>query len=1543
MAKYESGLSNRSYTNKDFNAIYPELLDLVKKLSPKWDPTVSDESDPGNILLKLAAIVADKNNYAIDKGILEAFPVSVAQDSNARELFAQLGYFMKWYRAATGTVNLRWIGKVEEGQSIDYNIPAFTMISDLDNKYVYTITEKVSLQSSGKEVQANIIQGTFVNHSINSKELITVANLDSNNRIYLPRSNVAENGIFICNADNQAERRRNYADWRQVDNLEVESYGQYIYKFGVTADGFSCYLEFPGDAENIFADGIYISYILTDGFNGNITKKVLEQFYEDSKASFRDSEGNSDEITLTTENVALLNLDPIQNGLNPETIDQAYTNFKKTIGTFNTLVSVRDYSNAIRKSGLISNGFVTDRNNDVQSSYKIITNNNGIEERAFCVELISEKTEQQAINGEYLRMMFGYLDDAKENFYKDPDLLIKVDPDPSLIYLVFDSNTNASAAYVYKSGEGFTGLTENKYFNAEDLDEYTLKLYVLQKVDNIQNSIAYDKSFEVVPYIEDPLREGPVSDNATISNILEYISDNKCIIHDFKGQRPYKPVLFINKYPIICKVIPQYKLTNAQQDDIFANIIRTLFDRLNSKEVVFGESIEYDKVFDMIMQADERIKAIALDTLNYETYAIYYDTRKEAYQEINISNRNLYNECYVTSIPGDKPLFRVYADENHLEEITPQKDVYYLDLPTNEVYVYSPIDNACIYKCPDMRTDIFAKSVLAGVTQFLIPANNYNYSMEQHYELEAANIDRITTNAVCNVAKGLKKAGPKSVLDINTDIELDKPVIPGSLRVVLSDDSLLHDDGKGNVYKDGENVGHIDYPTGVLQVDGVTPSEGVINYENNDVVASYNESLEYPVKQNENIYLTAPSLIQKAQYSGYVKYQFQLNGTTENPKVIRSESEYQLISGESITFYWKSRDDEDAGYDYYKYGPGTIINPTFTLSSADNASEEEYYGKNLSLGKGIISSPDLNTSINQLIDSPNVLSGTRCIYIKDVNRVVINEKAKVEYCCWILNKKTIIDGQEKYELFGPNVTEYILQPNEYFIYKPDGGARLVVLGTGTKLTRNNIDSGRWTCNIIDAEVLMDTSRTAELNSIWVPTQLNTIVTATEMQYITIGAGEKIKFVNNSQNHVYYISFNNEGYDILASTQVGIITQPDPKMTLSDFRMSYTNNGNEIQVPNIYLFDENQVEQTWSGKSIYRVDVNNTQPQVLYSGQSIQYNTIDGEENIIFGNNDKPVNLLSNVDAVITGGINVPTVSTSLMNDNIYLDFYQYSSDRNIRDNISYDQNQIVTTFNRLTTEGPIKNAAFTFKLPKGDYVLPFITQASELADCKVKSILSRLKEETIQKTTTMNLSETPIVGTLMILVGNHTLLDDGCGVIYERDVMRGTINNNQIQFTSFPSDVADDANFNISYRYAVEGAQETALNCIGRELSSFITPHYYYLDFESTGEEVTLILSATYKSDIYGFKRFIFKSIYKYNHPSEDILSDREFNLVLNRMIDLDKNIKYDFTYQVPSETLIQNPLKGESFLDSNHIFNSNTICKIDVINTDLQITNKIK
>ena len=50
MADYE--ISNDSYTNKDFQAVYEEMLEYAKKLSLKWDPSQSNESDPGVVLIK---------------------------------------------------------------------------------------------------------------------------------------------------------------------------------------------------------------------------------------------------------------------------------------------------------------------------------------------------------------------------------------------------------------------------------------------------------------------------------------------------------------------------------------------------------------------------------------------------------------------------------------------------------------------------------------------------------------------------------------------------------------------------------------------------------------------------------------------------------------------------------------------------------------------------------------------------------------------------------------------------------------------------------------------------------------------------------------------------------------------------------------------------------------------------------------------------------------------------------------------------------------------------------------------------------------------------------------------------------------------------------------------------------------------------------------------------------------------------------------------------------------------------------------------------
>ena len=132
-------LDTTSYTNKDFRSIWPELIDLVKDLTDKWDPINSNESDPGVALLKLKAFIADKLNYNIDKNVLEAFPSSVTQRGNAQKLYDSLGYQLKWYQSAITDIHFKYVNPKNSSDAINdadtlitFNIPKFTQVCDAE-------------------------------------------------------------------------------------------------------------------------------------------------------------------------------------------------------------------------------------------------------------------------------------------------------------------------------------------------------------------------------------------------------------------------------------------------------------------------------------------------------------------------------------------------------------------------------------------------------------------------------------------------------------------------------------------------------------------------------------------------------------------------------------------------------------------------------------------------------------------------------------------------------------------------------------------------------------------------------------------------------------------------------------------------------------------------------------------------------------------------------------------------------------------------------------------------------------------------------------------------------------------------------------------------------------------------------------------------------------------------------------------------------------------------------------------------------------------
>ena len=370
----ELQISNKSFTSKDFNTIYPELLDLVKKLTNKWDPTTSNESDPGVVLLKLWSILADKNNYNIDKNILETFPLSVTQLANAHKLYDMLGYRMHYYQSAVTTLNLWYIGTDLPDAMNNITIPKYTMVTDDSGQTVYTITEDVTFAAKNTLQAVQAIQGTIMDYEVNGVSTVTLDNLDSEYRLFFTERMIAENGIFISNKTKFGTQSG--AVWKQVDNLESYQLNSKIFKFGVMPNSNTCYIQFPQDIGTLIESGLSIKYVITAGSAGNIQKEVLTTLYEDVVPKEFYLLGEESELYSKAINADIIikNPNPVSNGKDPEDIDSAYRNYKKTVGTFKTLVTTEDYEKAIFNlddglgQPLASNAVVSDRTNDINHS-----------------------------------------------------------------------------------------------------------------------------------------------------------------------------------------------------------------------------------------------------------------------------------------------------------------------------------------------------------------------------------------------------------------------------------------------------------------------------------------------------------------------------------------------------------------------------------------------------------------------------------------------------------------------------------------------------------------------------------------------------------------------------------------------------------------------------------------------------------------------------------------------------------------------------------------------------------------------------------------------------------------------------------------------------------------------------------------------------------------------------------------------------------------------------------------------------------------------
>lgn len=566
ITKNEISSLNLSPTKKDFVQIWNELIEVASKITERWDPTSTNESDPGIVLLKVLAGIADKLNYNIDKNILEAYMPTAAQLESMRKLCEMAGYDIKYYQSAATKVRISYTGNTtdtsedndEKLPAMGLALPKFTTITNADKDITFVTTNKLPalFTNATPWVEVSCIEGQISQcESVNDNNLINLSQLDANNRYYLPEIQIAENGIFVYNA---TASLTDGTAWTQVTNLNTQSSGSRVYKFGYDSIEGRPYLAFPTDIGSLIEDGLFIYFVRTSGINGNISPNTLKALEIPAGEAWGD---------YSAEQFEVVNTEATSNGANIESISAAYNNFKKTVGTFDTLVTCRDYMNKIyslmdaNNSPYVSNILVTDIRNDINSAITLCS----------CNE-------------------FGIL-------YKETPLTKKTGD-------VYNDCSTSSVKYLDSSDTYQLVIQPNVHeTTVPKIDHFDLVLYPFKTFTKVSQGtsdlvLPYNKSFT---YTEKMNRE-----------IDAAVSEFKTCAHNFITPAEGDIVAINNYLRLNALIATSTRVSEIEAETILHNVKVALVNEFNLRNLDFGEEIPFDSILSVIENADSRIKAVSL-------------------------------------------------------------------------------------------------------------------------------------------------------------------------------------------------------------------------------------------------------------------------------------------------------------------------------------------------------------------------------------------------------------------------------------------------------------------------------------------------------------------------------------------------------------------------------------------------------------------------------------------------------------------------------------------------------------------------------------------------------------------------------------------------------------------------------------------------------------------------------------------------------------------------------------------------------------------
>lgn len=1126
---------NLSPTKKDYYQIWNELMELADKISERWSPASTNESDPGIVLLKALTAVADKLNYNIDKNTLEAFMPSATQEDSMRKLTEMMGYNMKYYQSATCKVNIAY--KSTNEKSIDtfgsgIFFPKFTNLKNEEEDINYITLEDFRLQKGYDSREVKVMEGELLECESDNDNIISMIHLDDLNRYILPETAIAENGIFITNISDTSNTAESDL-WNKVYNLNTQLPESKVYKFGFDSEIKAPYVQFPEDIGNIIGDGLRIKYVRTNGLNGNISAKILCKLEKPALWSTADDE-NIKKLAAT--NFTVSNNSAASNGTDPESLTAAYNNYKKTIGTFDTLVTCRDYMNKIYQmtesdtntTPLVSNIIVSDIRDDINRSTPLCSFN----DYGIC-----------------------YTDVSLKETVNLPSVTIK------------DSNGIAHT--------GTLTTTKNK------IEHFDLILYPFKTVYGLNNETEFNNSFKYSA--------------ENMYKIQADLKNNKTFAHNISAAiDPSNDIACIKNYlRLKAKVTTTKKVTYLEEDEILENIYTAIYKNFNARQLDFGEEIPYESLLAVIKNADYRIKDINLDDpVLYTKFCLADNNELELVATENSSSSTveadrIYNNLALRNILAGKIAAFQY-NENFKSEYDKAQYPKYLEQveggeETEKEYLSEYPETSKKIKSLESefiiqnRTDEL-KLKENQVIQFRVPnfKTIYTYPAYVNYfiklDIESTSGQPIPATFKTLVSfmedderwkSFINETAAKNKLEEFTIENIDKfkDELNSKIAIFYKDgesyelaDETYYGEHTTNTYYYLE-IGDSVFTIFNTWIKGLTVNSVKLNgiYRSIGIQSNgtYGKLVDADLFKYMNAYKFGNVIDNKdvlnhfyvqATHTATDDEVTNKNATIDglgqdsNFKRIPKDGEYKLKPNEYLLINYTDSKTNEAGQEtktvINKYwGPGTIIKPNFAITDSTLYHTNHSYSKR----------DGFYFQENRELEGMFTLGTNEQIEIRDVVKVELKESSS--YLYWELNSDDHNIDKNQNELkftesYGTGTNNaYTLKEGEHLYYTNSKKQDLVYYGAGTIIVKHS-GTPRLYKYAIDGKVSEEEIMTNGLaaNIPWRLCDLSgdKYLEIIENQYISLTAGDTIKMIDSANSGSGIIDLDNDWINIVGA-------------------------------------------------------------------------------------------------------------------------------------------------------------------------------------------------------------------------------------------------------------------------------------------------------------------------------------------------------------------------------------------------------------------------